>query len=91
MFKIILYHYDIHNIKQLFSICQYTNVISYYILKYIFIEDIDEAIICLFNKIKIKKYILNKIINFINNNEYFNNILNYNYNLSIRMTILEIN
>lgn len=89
MFDNILYHHNIKNIKELFSLCQYTNVISYYIIKYILIEDIEQALICLFDKTKIKKYIIEKLLILFKNESYFNyNINEINYELSARMSKL---
>jgi hypothetical protein len=89
MFDNILYHHNIKNIKELFSICQYTNVISYYIIKYILIEDIENALICLFDKTKIQKYIIEKLIILFKNESYFNyDIKEINYELSAKMSKL---
>jgi hypothetical protein len=75
MHDIILNHNDVKTLNDLFNVCHYTNVIPYYIIKYVFIEDIEEAIENLFDKNKIKKYIIKKLI------KYFNNFLNLNYNI----------
>lgn len=91
MHDIILYHYDVKTFNDIFNICQYTNVISYYIIKYILIEDIDNAIIYLFNKNKIKKYIIEKLINYFSNNVYLNyNIKKLDYEISAKMSLLNL-
>jgi hypothetical protein len=89
MHDIILNHNDVKTLNDLFNVCHYTNVIPYYIIKYVFIEDIDEAIENLFDKQKIKKYIIKKLIN------YFNNFLNINinelnYEISAKMSLLSL-
>jgi len=91
MHDIILNHNDVKTLNDLFNVCHYTNVIPYYIIKYVLIEDIEEAIENLFNKQKIKKYIIKKLI------KYFNNFSNLNYNIdkidyeiSARMSSLKL-
>jgi hypothetical protein len=91
MHDIILYHYNIIKFNDILNICQYTNVISYYIIKYILIEDIDNAIIYLFDKSKIKKYIITKLIKYFNNNSYLNhNIKKLDYEISAKMSTLKL-
>jgi hypothetical protein len=91
MHDIILYHNDVKTLNDLFNVCHYTNVIPYYIIKYVLIEDIEEAIENIFDKNKIKKYIIKKLI------KYFNNFSNLNYNIdkidyeiSARMSSLKL-
>jgi hypothetical protein len=89
MHDIILYHNNVNTFNDLFNVCNYTNVIPYYIIKYVLIKDIDEALKYLFNKNKIKKYIINKLI------IYFNNNINYdikklNYKISAKMSYLNL-
>jgi hypothetical protein len=89
MHDIIFNHNNVKTLNDLFNVCHYTNVIPYYIIKYVFIEDIDEAIENLFDKQKIKKYIIKKLIN------YFNNFLNINinelnYEISAKMSLLSL-
>jgi hypothetical protein len=91
MHNIILYHYNIIKFNDILNICQYTNVISYYIIKYILIEDIDDALIYLFDKSKIKKYIITKLIKYFNNNSYLNhNIKKLDYEISAKMSTLKL-
>jgi hypothetical protein len=91
MHDIILYHYNVKTFNDIFNICQYTNVISYYIIKYILIEDIDDALKYLFDKTKIKKYIITKLINYFNNDLYLNhNIKQLNYEISAKMSYLNL-
>jgi hypothetical protein len=91
MHDIILYHYNVKTVNDIFNICQYTNVISYYIIKYILIEDIDNALKYLFNKNKIKKYIIKKLINYFSNDIYLNHdIKKLNYVISAKMSYLSL-
>ena len=85
----ILYHNNVKTFNDLFNVCHYTNVIPYYIIKYVLIEDIEDALKYLFNKNKIKKYIIKKLI------IYFNNKINYdikkiNYEISAKMSYLNL-
>ena len=91
MHDIILNHNNVKTLNNLFNVCNYTNIIPYYIIKYILIEDIREAIENLFDKNKIKKYIIKKLI------KYFNNFSNLNidineidYEISARMSSLKL-
>ena len=89
MHDIILNHNNVKTLNNLFNVCNYTNIIPYYIIKYILIEDIREAIENLFDKNKIKKYIIKKLI------IYFNNKINYdikkiNYEISAKMSYLNL-
>jgi hypothetical protein len=89
MHDIILYHNNVKTFNELFNVCHYTNVIPYYIIKYVLIEDIEDALKYLFNKKKIKKYIIKKLI------IYFNNNINYtieelNYEISAKMSCLNL-
>jgi L-lysine 2,3-aminomutase len=85
----ILNHNNVKTLNDLFNVCHNTNVIPYYIIKYVLIEDIEEALKFLFNKNKIKKYIIKKLTS------YFNNNLNYdikqlNYEISAKMSCLNL-
>jgi hypothetical protein len=89
MHDIILYHNNVKTLIDLFNVCHYTNVIPYYVIKYLLIEDIEDALKYLFNKKKIKKYIIKKLI------IYFNNNINYdikklNYEISAKMSCLNL-
>lgn len=89
MHDIILNHNNVETFNDLFNVCHYTNVIPYYIIKYVLIEDIEDALKHLFNKNKIKKYIIKKLI------IYFNNNINYhkkklNYEISAKMSCLNL-
>ena len=89
MHDIILYHNNVKTLNDIFNVCHYTNVIPYYIIKYVLIEDIDEAIENLFNKQKIKKYIIKKLISYFNNFLILNyNIKKLNYEISAKMSLL---
>jgi hypothetical protein len=89
MHDIIFYHNNVKTLNDLFNVCNYTNVIPYYIIKYVLIEDIEDALKYLFNKNKIKKYIIKKLIS------YFNNNINYkikelNYEIFAKMSYLNL-
>jgi hypothetical protein len=60
LFYLILYHYNIKEIKDLQNLCQYTNVVSYYILKYFMLNN-DKVLLYIFNKQNIKNFIENII------------------------------
>jgi hypothetical protein len=85
----ILNHNNVKTFNDLFNVCHYTNVIPYYIIKFVLLEDIDDALKYLFNKKKIKKYIIKKLI------IYFNNNINYeikklNYEISAKMSYFNL-
>lgn len=89
MHDIILYHNDVKTLNDIFNICQYSNSISYYIIKYILIKDIDNALICLFNKNKIQKYIIKTLITYFSTNVNYNN-KKINYEVSAKMSSLNL-
>lgn len=96
MFYLVLYHYDIADMKQLQHVCQYTNVISYYLIKYMLVKNKN-----LFYQLVDRKNIKQIIIQCINEllsyklNDY-QSIMNqvfsqYTYHFSSRMTVLDLN
>jgi hypothetical protein len=91
MHDIIINHNNVKTLHDLFNVCHYTNVIPYYIIKYILIEDIEDALKYLFNKNKIKKYIIKKLISYFNNFLYSNyDIKKLNYEISAKMSYLNL-
>jgi hypothetical protein len=91
MYNKILYHHNIKTFQDLFNICQYTNVISYYIIKYILLEDINNALIYLFDKKNIKYFIIKKLIDFFNNDIYLvHDIKKLDYEFSAKMSVLNL-
>jgi hypothetical protein len=89
MHDIIFNHNNVKTLNDLFNVCNYTNVIPYYIIKYVLIEDIEDALKYLFNKNKIKKYIIKKLISYINNNINYK-IKELNYEISAKMSYLNL-
>lgn len=79
LFHIILYHYNINYPKELINICQKTNVISYYIIKYLLIKDPN-----IFYQLTNNPYpFLNNVINNFMNSKKLLNV----YNKQIEETI----
>jgi hypothetical protein len=65
MYYLVLYHYDIRTIADLARLCQHTNVVSYYLIKYHLVRD-PRALSCLFGKRKtVKSYVMSKIQEFL--------------------------
>ena len=89
MHDIILYHNNVKTLNDLFNVCHYTNVIPYYIIKFVLIEDIEDALKYLFNKKKIQKYIIKKLISYFNNNITYD-IKKLNYEISAKMSYLNL-
>jgi hypothetical protein len=90
MHDIILYHNNVKSLNDLFNVCHYTNVIPYYIIKFVLIEDIEDALKYLFNKKKIQKYIIKKLIIYFNNNNINYKIKELNYDISAKMSYLNL-
>jgi hypothetical protein len=91
MHDVILYHNNVKTFNDLFKVCHYTNVIPYYIIKYVLIEDMEDALKYLFNKNKIKKYVIKKLISYFKNNSYLNyDIKKLNYEISAKMSYLNL-
>jgi hypothetical protein len=91
MHDIILYHNNVKTFNELFNVCHYTNVIPYYIIKYVLIENIEDALKYLFNKNKIKKYIIKKLIIYFKKKLYLNyDIKKLNYEISAKMSYLNL-